>query len=46
MVPVLPGEGEHKQPWGGIEDVYGVAITMHYPMGLEFSLSNQMNALF
>ena len=31
-------------PWGGMEDVCRVVITMHDPMVLEFSLSTQINA--
>ena len=33
-------------PWGGMEDVCRVVITVHDPVGLEFSLLNQMNAKF
>ena len=33
-------------PQGGMEDVCRVVIAMHDLMGLEFSLSNQMNATF
>ena len=32
------------QSLGGMEDVCRVVITMYVPMGLEFSLLNQMNA--
>ena len=33
-------------PWGGMEDVCRVVVTVHDPMGLEFSQLNQMNARF
>ena len=33
-------------PQGGMEDVCRVVVAMHDLMGVEFSLSNQMNAMF
>ena len=35
-----------SNPWGGMEDVCRVVVTMHDLMGLGFSLSNQINAKF
>ena len=41
MVPVLPGEGEHMQSWGGMGGVCRMIIAVHNLMVLQFSLLTQ-----
>ena len=41
VVPVLPGEGEHMNPWGGMEGVCRVVITMYDLLSCEFILSTE-----
>ena len=46
MVPVFLAKESICNLWGKMEDMCRVVVTIHDPMGLEFSLSNQMNAKF